>query len=79
MDLSKNLPVDICVVIFVVVDVLCEDVNQSEIIMTNSKLAVRIPNIRPCKYGDIDEQHCGNVHKDLNLQNGNIIVCFKLI
>ncbi len=44
---NKNLPVDICVVILVVVDVLCRDANKSGIAMANSKLAVRIPNIRP--------------------------------
>ncbi len=44
---KKNLPIDICVVILFVVDVLCRDANKSEIAMANSKLAVRIPNIKP--------------------------------
>ncbi len=76
---DKNLPADICVVIFFVVDVLCRDANKSGIAMANSKVAVRIPNIRPWKHGGIDKQHCGNEHNNLNLQNGNIIFCFKLI
>jgi hypothetical protein len=76
---NKILPVDICVVILFVIDVLCEDVNQSEITMANIKLAVRRPNIKPFKHGGIDEHHCGDVHKDFNLKNGNIIFCFKLI
>ncbi len=44
---KKNLPIDICVVILFVVDVLCRDANKSEIAMANSKVAVRIPNIKP--------------------------------
>ncbi len=65
---NKNLPVDICVVILFVVDVLFRDANKSGIAMANSKLAVRIPNIRPWKYDGIDEQHCGNARNDFNLQ-----------
>ncbi len=68
MDLIRNLPVNIRVVKLFVIGVLCEDVNQSEIIMANSKPAVRRPNVRPWNHGDIDEQHCGNINKDLNLQ-----------
>ncbi len=41
--------------------------------MTNSKIGVRTPNIRPPKHGDIDEQHWGNLNKDFNLHNGSII------
>jgi hypothetical protein len=47
MDLIRNLPVNIRVVKLFVIGVLCEDVNQSEIIMANSKPAVRRPNVRP--------------------------------
>lgn len=76
---NKNLQVDICVVIPFVVDVLFRDAKKSGVTMTNSKLAARTPNIMPLTYGGIDEQHSGNVHKLLNLQNSNIILCFKLI
>jgi hypothetical protein len=64
---SSNSPIDICAIILVVVDVLCRDANKSGIAMTNSKLAVRTPNSKPCKHGDMDKQHCGNVNSDLDL------------
>jgi hypothetical protein len=73
------LPVNICVVALLIVEVLCRDVNQSEITMANNKPAVRTPNVRPLKYGDFDEQYCDNLYKDFDLQNGNIIFSFKLI
>ncbi len=64
---NENLPVDICVVILCVVEVLCRDANKSAIAMANSKLAVSKPNIKPCTQGGIDKQYCRNIDKHFNL------------
>ena len=47
MHLIRKLPVNTCIVILDVVDILCRDANKSGVAMANSKIPVRRPNIKP--------------------------------